>query len=227
MSHRPASCDFHRLILHQAILVLFFKRVRTYRLRMTVPNLSIGALLWGLQCCVVSTVERRFFFLCIDHVHSFWETRAKQQNQEKCRGGYFRRDNRDHLVPGFQTGPISTLTGAEWSCARSVLASNHYLSEFRKQTGRQYSKRNTRKHRRQSLRKKNQWTWLRSPPRSKQNHHKTDPKQQCDRDANDATKSFDAESYDFDTVWPGPKAHLLDVLVYDNLSGLPTPMQFW
>ena len=38
-----------------------------------------------------------------------------------------------------------------------------------------------------------------------QNHHETDPKQQCDRDANDATKSFDAESYDFDTVWPGPK----------------------
>ena len=29
MSHRPASCDFHRLILHQAILVLFFERVRT------------------------------------------------------------------------------------------------------------------------------------------------------------------------------------------------------
>ena len=27
-----------------------------------------------------------------------------------------------------------------------------------------------------------------------QNHHETDPKQQCDRDANDATKSFDAES---------------------------------
>ena len=41
-----------------------------------------------------------------------------------------------------------------------------------------------------------------------QNHHETDPKQQCDRDANDATKSFDAESYDFDTVWPGPKATL-------------------
>ena len=38
-----------------------------------------------------------------------------------------------------------------------------------------------------------------------QNHHEADPKQQCDRDANDATKSFDAESYDFDTVWPGPK----------------------
>ena len=37
-----------------------------------------------------------------------------------------------------------------------------------------------------------------------QNHHEADPKQQCDRDANDATKSFDAESYDFDTVWPGP-----------------------
>ena len=38
-----------------------------------------------------------------------------------------------------------------------------------------------------------------------QNHDEADPKQQCDRDANDATKSFDAESYDFDTVWPGPK----------------------
>ena len=37
-----------------------------------------------------------------------------------------------------------------------------------------------------------------------QNHHEADPKQQCDRDANDATKSFDTESYDFDTVWPGP-----------------------
>ena len=49
-------------------------------------------------------------------------------------------------------------------------------------------------------REKKQWTWSRSPPRSLQNHHETDPKQQCDRDANDATKSFDAESYDFDTV---------------------------
>ena len=39
-----------------------------------------------------------------------------------------------------------------------------------------------------------------------QNHHETDPKQQCDRDANDATKSFDAESYDFYTVWPGPNS---------------------
>ena len=48
--------------------------------------------------------------------------------------------------------------------------------------------------------KKSQLTGLRSPPRWMQNHHEADPKQQCDRDANDATKSFDAESYDFDTV---------------------------
>ena len=49
-------------------------------------------------------------------------------------------------------------------------------------------------------REKNQLTCLRSPARWMQNHHEADPKQQCDRDANDATKSFDAESYDFDTV---------------------------
>ena len=29
MLHRPAICDFNRLILHQAILVWFFERVRT------------------------------------------------------------------------------------------------------------------------------------------------------------------------------------------------------
>ena len=36
-------------------------------------------------------------------------------------------------------------------------------------------------------------------------HHEADPKQQCDRDANVVTKSFDAESYDFDSV-TGPLA---------------------
>ena len=84
----------------------------------------------------IRQVERRFFF-SLHRSRWLFLRKPKQQNQEKCRGGYFRRDNRDQLVPGFQTGPISTLTGAEWSCARSVFACNHYLSEFRKQTGRQ------------------------------------------------------------------------------------------
>ena len=83
----------------------------------------------------IRQVECRFFFFASITLTLF--EKPKQQNQEKCRGGYFRRENRDQLVSGFQTGPISTLTGAEWSCARSVLACNHYLSEFRKQTGRQ------------------------------------------------------------------------------------------
>ena len=111
--------------------------------------------------------------------------KPNQQNQEKCRGGYFRRNNRDQPVPGFQTGPISTSTGAEWSCARSVLAIITSVSSENKLAG---SKRNPRKQTSTpEHEKKNHLTWLRSPPRWMQNHHETDPKQQCDRDANDAT----------------------------------------
>ena len=132
-------------------------RKSAYRLRMAVPNLSIGALLWGLQCsapcCVVSTNPTGktplFFFVASITLTLF--DKPKQQNQEKCRGGYFRRDNRDQLVPGFQTGPMSTLTGAEWPCARSVLAIITSVSSEDKLAK---SKRNTRKHRRQSTRKK-------------------------------------------------------------------------
>ena len=121
-------------------------RKSAYRLRMTVPNLSIGALLWGLQCslqllCCFDESDRlnaAFFFLCIDHVDSFWETQTTKSRKVSWRVFSKRQSGPTELVPGFQTCPIATLTGAEWSCARSVLASNHYyLSEFRKQTGRQ------------------------------------------------------------------------------------------
>ena len=135
-------------------------RKSAYRLRMAVPNVSIGALLWGLQCsapcCVVSTNPTGWtplFFFVASITLTLFE-KPKQQNQEKCRGGYFRRDNRDQLVPGFQTGPISTLTGAEWPCARSVLAIITSVSSEDKLAK---SKRNTRKHRRQSTRKKTSW----------------------------------------------------------------------
>ena len=50
----------------------------------------------------------------------------------------------------------------------------------------------------------NQLTWLRSPPCWMHYHNKADQKQQCDRGANDATKFFNADSYDFDRVWTGP-----------------------
>ena len=94
--------------------------------------------------------------------------------------------------------PMSTSTGAEWSCARSVLAIIPSVGSENKMVG---SKRNPRKQTSTpENKKKSQLTWLRSPPRWMQNHHEADPKQQCNCDANDATKSFDAESYDFDTV---------------------------
>ena len=141
-------------------------RKSAYPLRTTVPNLSIGALLWGLQCSLLCCFDESdrlnaaFFSLLRSRL-----TRSKKPipatKSRKCRGGYFRRDNRDQLVQGFQTGPISTSTGAKWSCARSVLAIITSVSSENKLAG---SKKSTRKHRRQST-GKNQLTWLRSPPR--------------------------------------------------------------
>ena len=102
------------------------------------------------------------------------------------------------MDPGFHRGPRSTSTGSEWPCARSGLAIITSVSSENELVG---SKRNPRKQTSSpEHEKKSQLTWLHSPPRWRQNHHEADPKQQCDRDANDATKSFDAESYDFDTV---------------------------
>ena len=152
---------------------------------MAAPKFSLGALLCRLQCSLLCCFDEsdRLNAACFSFASitlTLFE-KPKQQNQEKCRGGYFRKDNRDQLVPGFHTGPMSTLTGAEWSYARSVLAIITSVSSEDKLAG---SNGNTRKHRRQSTRKKNQLTWLRSPSRSMQNHHETDPKQQCDRDAN-------------------------------------------
>ena len=42
----------------------------------------------------IRQVERRFFFFFASITLTLFE-KPKQQNQEKCRGGYFRRDNRD------------------------------------------------------------------------------------------------------------------------------------
>ena len=176
-------------------------RKSAYRLRMTVPNLSTGALLWGLQCCVFSTVERRFFFLCIDHVHSFWETQTTKSRKVSWRVFSKRQ-------PGPSSSRIPDRPNLNFDRSRMVLrqecfgiqSSPQWVQKTNWQAVRetQLEKASTPEHE-----KKNQWTWLRSPPRSMQNHE-ADPKQQCDRDANDATKSFDSESYDFDTVWPGP-----------------------
>ena len=44
-----------------------------------------------------------FFFASITARLIVFE-KPNQQNQKKCRGGYFRRDNRDQLVPGFRQG---------------------------------------------------------------------------------------------------------------------------
>ena len=68
-------------------------RKSAYRLRMTVPNLSIGALLWGLQCSLLCCFDESdrlnaaFFFLCIDHVtvDSFWETQTTKSGKVSWR----------------------------------------------------------------------------------------------------------------------------------------------
>ena len=146
----------------------------------------------------IRQVERRFFSLLRSRLTLFEKPNKTQQNQEKFREEYFQRDNRDQRVPGLQTGPMSTLTGAEWSCARSVLA---IITSVSSETNWQAVK---RKHKKDILtpehEEKNQLTWLCSPPRWMHSHREADPEEQCDRDANDATKSFNAESYDFDTV---------------------------
>ena len=67
-------------------------RKSAYRLRMTVPNLSIHRCL-ALRTPVLTAVlfrrirqvERRFFFLCIDHVDSFWETQTAKSRKVSWR----------------------------------------------------------------------------------------------------------------------------------------------
>ena len=105
---------------------------------------GIGALLSSTPVLpaflIRQEVERRFFSLLRSRLIVF--EKPNQQNQEKCCGGYFRRDNRDQLVPGFQTGPRSTSTGAEWPCTRSVLVIITSVTSENKLVG---SKRNPRK----------------------------------------------------------------------------------
>ena len=122
---------------------MVFRKI-AYRLRMAVSNLSIGALLddSSTPCFVVSTRGWRPLFFSLLRSRLIVFEKPNQQNQKKCREGYFRRDNRDQLVPGFQTGAMSNSTGAEWSCARSVLAIITSVSSENKLVG---SKRNPRK----------------------------------------------------------------------------------
>ena len=122
MSHRPASCDFHRLILHQAILVWFFERLRTgyawqcqicpYVPCLTTPVLP--ALLFRRE------VECRFFFLCFDHGWLFLRNPIKEIKNVSWR--VFSKRQSGPASFRIPDRPMSTSTGAEWSCARNVLA---------------------------------------------------------------------------------------------------------
>ena len=106
-----------------------------YRLRMAVPNLCFHDS--STPCSVVATGGLTPFFFSLLRPRLIVFEKRNQQIQEKCQGGYFRRDNRDQLVPGFQTGPMSI------NRSRMILRQeccDIYLSEFRKQTGRQSEK---------------------------------------------------------------------------------------
>ena len=204
MSHRPASCDFHRLILHQAILVWFSKDCvpATHGSAKFVHRCLTWRLQYSLLCCFDERLNAAFFFFASITVDCFWETQSTKSRKLSWR--VFSKRQSGPASFRIPDRPTSTST-AEWSCARSVLAIIPSVGSENKLVG---SKRNPRKQTSTpENEKKSQLTLLRSPPRWMQNHHEADPKQQCDRDANDAAKSFDAESYDFDTVWPGPYRH--------------------
>ena len=199
MSHRPGSLWLPSLASTSSDSCMVSRKI-AFRLRMAVPNLCFDDS--STPCSVVATGGWTPFFFSLLRSRLIVFEKPNQQIPEKCRGGYFRRDNRDQLVPGFQTGRMSTSTGAEWSCARSVVTYTSVSSE-NKLAG---SQRNTRRQTSTpEHEKKSQLTWLHSRPHWMQNHHEADPKQQCDHDSNDAKKSFDAESYDFDRAWLGPK----------------------
>ena len=136
-SHRPTSCDFHRLILHQAILVWFFERLRI-GYAWQCQNCPLAWSWWlvlcfddsSTPCFVVSTrgwTPLFFFFASI-------KTQSTKSRKVPWR-----------VFSKRQSGPTSSRipdrSNVNFDRSRMVLRQecfgNHYLSEFRKQTGRQ------------------------------------------------------------------------------------------
>ena len=193
--------------------IVFWKSA--YRLRMTVPNLSIGALLWGVQCSLQSCFDESdrlnaaFVFLCIDHVDSFWETQTTKSRKVSWR-----------VFSKRQSGPASSRIpdrpNLNFDRSRMVLRQECF--------GMQSLPQCVQKTNWQAVRETQESIDARAREKkpvdmvtfsatvdaeSPRDWPKTTVWQQCDRDANDATKSGILRCrivvYDFDTVSPGPK----------------------
>ena len=130
-------------------------------------------MLISLLCCFDESdrLNAAFFFFASITLTLF--EKPKQQNQEKCRGGYFRRDNRDQASSRIPYRP-----NLNFDRSRMVLRQECFGMQSlpqRVQKTNWQAVRETQESIDARAREKNQWTWLRSPPRSMQNHHETDP----------------------------------------------------
>ena len=142
MSQCPASHDFHPLNLESSDSCMVIRK-SSCRLRMTTPNLSLGAKFWLLQYSLLclddnDKLNTTFLVVSIDRGRLFLKKKLTlpKKNQAKRHGGYLSRDNRDQLVPR-----IPDKLNLIFARSKKVLCPecfrNNDPSEFRNQTGRQ------------------------------------------------------------------------------------------
>ena len=139
---------------------MVFRKV-SYRLRMVVPNLSIGALLSSTPAAVLPAllfrqeVERRFiFFFASITVDCFWETQSTKSRKVSWR-----------VFSKRQSGPASSRIpdrpNVNFDRSRMALRQecfgNHYLSGVKKTNWWAVWETQESKHCRQSTRKKASW----------------------------------------------------------------------
>ena len=150
---------------------MVFRKI-SYRLRMAVPNLSIGArcLVFvdsSTPCFVVSTRGwTPLFFLCFDHGWLFLRNPINKIKKSVVEGIFGQSGPASSRIPD---RPKVNFDRSRMALRQECFG-NHYLSEFRKQTGRQWEK-PKKANIVARAREKASWHGYVPPSRWRQNHH--------------------------------------------------------